>query len=243
MLSVTINPASGIARSIPGGTTPVTFDAVIEEADSSLPFQLVGASVDWNDGSQPVAYPGPSAEQASPLALLSLSRNLGIGLYAVTVTAHNNRAPIPDTVKATLTVTISPSAANAAPPRNIFGPVLPRDNGLPNNQTWSFDTGSDLQVLQSNIKMLLLTTKGERVMQPTYGTNLRRIIFELNVASVETIIQQEISQAIGLFEPRVVLTALQIQRLPDDPRSVNVICAFLSKQNGQPFEINLQYAK
>jgi len=243
MLQITLNPATGLSRSIAGGTTAVAFDAVIEETDTTLPFQLVGATVDWNDGSAPIPYPGFSAEQPSPLALLGLTRNLGIGVYAVTITAHNNRAPQPDTAKATLNITITQSGLKAAPPRNIFGPVLPRDDGLPNNQTWIFDVGSDLQVLQSNIKMLLLTTKGERIMQPNYGTNLRRIIFELAVASVETIIQQEIAQAISTYEPRVTLTSLQVQRVATDSRAVNVVCAFLSKQNGQPFQINLQFAK
>ncbi len=243
MLKITLNPVAGISRSISGGTTSVSFDAVVEETDTSLPFQLVGASVDWNDGSQPQQYPGPSLEQPSPLLLLGLRRALGVGVYAVTVTAHNNRSPQPDTVKAVLPITISQAGLKAAPPRNIFGPIIPRDDGLPNTQTWMFDTDSDLAILQSNIKMLLITTKGERIMQPTYGTNLRRIIFELQVASIETIIQQEITQAINQFEPRVTIAALQVQRVPSNPRSVNVNCTFLSKQNGQPFEVNLQFAK
>lgn len=243
MLSITLNPSAGISRSIAGGTTAISFDAVVEETDTSLPFKMVGATIDWNDGSQPEAYPGPNAEQASPMALLGLRRNLGVGTYVITVTARNNRAPVPDTAKAILPVTITLSGRNAAPPRNIFGPVLPRDDGLPNKATWMFDTGSDLQLLQSNLRMLLLTSKGERIMQPSYGTNLRRILFELNVASIETIIQQEIAQAINLFEPRVTITSLQVERRNTEPRSVNVLCQFLSRQNGQPFEINLQFAK
>jgi RND family efflux transporter MFP subunit len=43
--------------------------------------------------------------------------------------------------------------------------------------------------------MLLMTSKGERLMYPDYGTNIRNIVFELNVASIETIVQQEINQA------------------------------------------------
>lgn len=240
MLRLTINPTS-ITRSVSGGTVGVSIDVVVEETDSSLPFQNVGVAIDWNDGAQPDYYPGRNVEQSSPLVLLGLRRNLGIGVYAVTATAHNNRSPQPDTVKATVPVVVTQAGLRAAPARNIYGPVLPRDDGLPNNQTWMFDTGSDLQILQSNIKMLLLTTKGERIMQPTYGTDLRRIIFELNVASIETIIQQEIAQAISKFEPRVTISSLHVQRQTNNPRSVNVSAAFLSKQNGQPFEINLQF--
>lgn len=238
MLRLTLNPEGGITRNIAAGTTAVSIDVVVEETDVTLPFQLVDAAIDWNDGQQPVVY----SDQAAPLVLMGLARNLGVGVYAVTVTASNNRAPTPDTIKAVLPITIS-QMASGVPQRIIFGPVLPRDDGFPNAQTWLFDMGSDLQLLQSSVKMLLITVKGERVMLPTYGTNIRRMIFELNVASVEAIVQQEVSQAINQFEPRVTLRALQVQRLEHDPRAVNVYCSFLSRVNGQPFDLNLQFAQ
>ena len=239
MLNIATNPSAGIKRAIFGGTTEVSIDVVVEETDDSLPFQFVGAEIDWNDGAQPVSYPGLNAEQKSPLLLMGLRRNLGLGVYAVTITAHNNRSPQPDVVKALVPITISPSNAKAPPARYLFGPILPRDDGAPSAQTWMFDLGNDLLILASNLKMLLLTTVGERIMQPTYGTNLRRIIFELNVASVQAIIQQEVAQAIAKFEPRVTLASLEVQRQASDPRSVNLAATFLSKQNGQLFAVNL----
>ena len=243
MVKVTINPGTGIMQAISGGMTQVSIDVVVEETDSSLPFQLVGTTIDWNDGTQPISYPGLNAEQPSPLVLMNLHHRFGFGVYNVTVTAHNNRSPEPDIVTASIPITIIPSGAKAQPQRYIFGPILPRDDGPPSPQTWMFDLDSDLRILQSNIKMLLLTTKGERIMQPTYGTNLRRIIFELNVASVETIIQQEIAQAIAAFEPRVTISTLQVQRMASDSRAVNVNAMFLSRQNGQPFQVNLQVSE
>ncbi len=238
MLKITLNPETGITRNIGGGTTAVEIDVAVEETDANLLFQQVEATVDWNDGQQPLEF-GP---QASPLVLMGLARTLGAGVYAVTVTARNNRAPVPDSVKAVLPITINQATA-AAPQRFVFGPVLPRDDGFPNNQTWMFDVGSDLQVLQSSVKMLLITAKGERLMLPNYGTNLRRMIFELRVASVEAIIQQEINQAVSLYEPRVALQSLEVQRVNGDPRAVNVSCSFLSRMNGQPFDVNLQFSQ
>lgn len=238
MLRITLNQTD-ITRSIAGGTTVVEIDVIVEETDTTLPFQYVETTIDWNDGQQPVVYPA----QASPRVIMGLTRVLGVGVYAVTVTATNNRSPVPDTAKEVLTVTINQLATVGPPARIIFGPVLPRDDGLPNASTWLFDVGNDLQVLQSSIKMLLITTKGERVMLPTYGTNLRRMIFELSVASVEAIVQQEINQAINLFEPRVSLQSLQIQRVGNDRRAVNVSCSFLSKMSGQPFDVSLQFAQ
>lgn len=225
-------------RLIPNGTTTIGVYAAISETDPDLPFQMVGATLDWNDGSQVVTFP------AQPGTLIvNLAKNLGFGTYNITLTAHNNRSPVNDTAKVIFPWLINQLNPVAPPARNIFGPILPRDDGLPNNQTWNFDVGSDLQILASNLKMLLLTAKGERIMQPNYGTNIRRILFELNVSSIETIIQQEISQAVATYEPRVTIQSLQIQRNAND-RSVMVDVTFLSRQSGQqPFQVNLQFAQ
>lgn len=238
---LTVVKPETIERSVVRGTVAVPISCVIAESDTNLPFQAVSAEVNWNDGTPPVHYPttSPTATQTSPMTL-SLSRNLGFGTYAVTVTGRNNRA-IPDQLKVTFLVVVSPLQTVAEPPRYIYGPILPRDNGLPNRQTWLFDTASDLMILESSVRMLLLTVKGERLMQPDYGTNLRRIIFDPSVESVDALITQEITQALSLYEPRVVVQAVDVERDPNS-RNVNVNALFLSRVSAQPFQVNLQLA-
>ena len=90
--------------------------------------------------------------------------------------------------------------------------------------------------------MLLITSKGERVMSPTYGTNIKRILFELNLASVETILQQEIAQAVAVWEPRVVLQFLEVTR-DTNKRNVSVRATFLSRQNSKPLDVTLQFTQ
>jgi phage baseplate assembly protein W len=232
-------PPAEISRSVAKGTTPVAISCVIVETDSNLPYQAVSAEIDWNDGTPPVHYPtgSPTATQASPLTL-ALSRNLPFGTYAIKVTAKNNRA-VPNQVSVTFLATVTSLGLDADPPRYVFGPILPRDNGVPNRQSWNLDTGSDQLVLESSVRMLLLTVKGERLMLPDYGTNLRQVIFSPNVDSVDAIVSQEITQALNVYEPRVSLESLHIDR-DSNARSVNVAATFLNKAIAQPFEINLQ---
>jgi len=234
-------PPEEINRSVAKGTVTVPIDCVVVETDGNLPYQAVSADVDWNDGSLSVHYPStsPTASQPSPLTL-NLRRNLPLGTYAVRVTAKNNRA-VPEQVTVTFMVTVSSLGLNAEPPRYVFGPILPRDEGLPNRQSWNFDTGSDLLILESSVRMLLLTAKGERIMLPDYGTNIRQIIFAPSLDSVDALVSQEITQALNLYEPRVSLQSLQINRDPN-ARNVNVDATFLSKVAAQPFEVNLQLA-
>jgi phage baseplate assembly protein W len=227
-----LSPFALMARQIVSGQTPVPIYATVQD-----PTERVRAVLDWNDGSQPVIFP----EQDSPL-VVSFQRELGLGTYNIALTAFNTRTPVPDQLKVLFPWQITQLNPVAAPARNIFGPILPRDNGLPNTQSWNFDLDSDLRVLQANLKMLLITAKGERVMLPTYGTNIKRIIFELNVASVETILQQEIAQAVALWEPRVTLQSIGVKRDANN-RQVAVQAAFLSRQSGQVFETSLQFAQ
>ena len=39
---------------------------------------------------------------------------------------------------------------------------------------------TDLEKARTNLKMLLMTSKGERPMMPTYGSDLKKILFSQN---------------------------------------------------------------
>lgn len=223
-----LNPLAVMERRIVSGTTAIPLYAIVSD-----PGNRVSATVDWGNGSPKTAY----EEQDSPL-IIDTQRNLGLGTYYVAVVGQNTK-PVPDVVKAVFPWKVSELSPIAVPTKNIFGPVLPRDEGLPNNQTWNWNTGSDLQLLASNLKMLLLTSRGERVMSPLYGTNLRRIIFELSTLSVEALLQQEIAQAVAQWEPRVTLQSILVNR-DVNTRQVAVEATFLSRQSEQPFQVNLQ---
>ena len=42
-------------------------------------------------------------------------------------------------------------------------------------------TFTTIEQVKSNIKNLLLTKRGERIMQPTFGSGLQEVLFEPNV--------------------------------------------------------------
>ncbi len=59
--------------------------------------------------------------------------------------------------------------------QKYIGITLPITNG---NTGMFAQSVSLLQQVKSNFKNLILTKKGERLMQPEFGTNLHRILFE-----------------------------------------------------------------
>lgn len=68
--------------------------------------------------------------------------------------------------------------------------------------------------IKADLLQLLLTNPGERVMLPTYGTPLRKLIFEPNDNNLLNNARQMISNAILTWEPRIVVTQLEVTNNP-----------------------------
>lgn len=68
---------------------------------------------------------------------------------------------------------------------------------------------SAAQDVRESLRILMLTHPGERVMHPTYGCGLRRMVFEQVTSSLLTEMRSMIQQAVALFEARVELEAVQ----------------------------------
>lgn len=69
---------------------------------------------------------------------------------------------------------------------------------------------TEQQVL-SNVKNLILTNRGERVMQPRFGTNIRKSLFNQNTDDIKEQIAFEITDAIGFWLPYVNVTDLKVE--------------------------------
>ena len=89
-----------------------------------------------------------------------------------------------------------------------YSPTLPLrispSNGFENNQTI-------LQVVQQNLKMLLLTSPGERVMDPNFGVGMRRFLFEQFTDETRISIENDIVDTFRLFLPFVEIKDLVIE--------------------------------
>lgn len=67
--------------------------------------------------------------------------------------------------------------------------------------------GGDAAIRQA-IVMLLATRPGERVMRPTYGCPLDRLVFAANDATTAGLAIHYVAQAIARFEPRIDIVRL-----------------------------------
>jgi phage baseplate assembly protein W len=82
-----------------------------------------------------------------------------------------------------------------------------------NNQSGLFDLSySTEEQAISNLKNLLLTRKGERVMQPNFGTNIYDSLFENNVDELPIILRDGITADIAFWLPYIIINDLTVER-------------------------------
>jgi phage baseplate assembly protein W len=88
-----------------------------------------------------------------------------------------------------------------------------------------------LRGIKGDLIQLLLTNPGDRVMLPTYGTPLRRLVFEPNTSMLADNVKSVIIQAINQWEPRIVVESIDVEN-----NAVNANLPFGdSKQNLESF--------
>jgi uncharacterized protein len=68
--------------------------------------------------------------------------------------------------------------------------------------------------IANSLFILLSTNVGERVMQPEFGSQVNRLLFEPLDTTFSTYITEQIRNAILYFEPRITLD--NIDYIPDD---------------------------
>lgn len=68
-----------------------------------------------------------------------------------------------------------------------------------------------LKGIKGDLIQLLLTNPGDRVMLPTYGTPLRRLVFEPNTSMLADNVKSVIIQSINQWEPRIVVESIDVE--------------------------------
>ena len=103
------------------------------------------------------------------------------------------------------------------------------------NQTYD-----NLVQLKSNVKNLLLTRKGERLGQPTFGTNLHTLLFEPNDEELEQKIYDTIDNSIRNWLPQLSIREINIEATDEmkDKNSINVSIVFTANYNRQDFNVD-----
>ncbi len=105
-----------------------------------------------------------------------------------------------------------------------FSPKLP----LERDRVYGYAMNEKLKdVVTQNLKMLLLTSPGERVMDPEFGAGLRRQLFKMKVQGLETDIRGIIYQQVNKYMPYVEIPSIEFADVPENPHALVVVIHYI----------------
>lgn len=67
------------------------------------------------------------------------------------------------------------------------------------------------QKIRDSIRVILGTQQGERLMRPTFGTNLQRLVFAPNTRATADLARFYVEDALATWEPRILLDEVRVE--------------------------------
>lgn len=231
---ITITASLSAERLVANPRAPL--ELAFSVSDSNVYYNKADIIVSWGDGSGTVLN-----FQALPYGPQTIQHGYAPGVYLVKITVTNYRSPDPDTAVFSQEIeVVSSQPAPVAEAPVVQGPILPREQGYPSPAVWNYNMATDGIILESSLRMLMLTRKGERVMDPAYGTNLWSLVFNQNTDELSSAVSAEISQAVAANEPRVEFLSSQTER---SGKTVSVKAAFSNRLSRQRFVLSVGFAQ
>ena len=81
-------------------------------------------------------------------------------------------------------------------------------------------------LVKQNFKMLLLTDRGERVMEPNYGVGLKKYLFENFDQSTFSRIETDILEQVSIYMPIVAIQEISFQPSNQFSNRLNIKIAY-----------------
>jgi phage baseplate assembly protein W len=79
------------------------------------------------------------------------------------------------------------------------------------------------EMISQNLKMLVLTSPGERIMDPEFGVGIRNFLFEQNIEVTHAEIVNRIKTQVGRYMPFVNVKAVLLTPDDDDAMDPNYL--------------------
>lgn len=99
----------------------------------------------------------------------------------------------------------------------------------------------DEEAVKESLKNIILIDKGEKLFQPSFGGNIRAMLFELNSPVTIKLIQEQIKTTINNYEPRAQLIDVEVYSLIDDNKvAIKIIYSLRNREEPLQVEFILE---
>ena len=97
-------------------------------------------------------------------------------------------------------------------------------------------TKTVLEQAKSNLRNLLLTTKGERRGQPEFGSDLIDVLFEQNIIEISESVDEIIREAVSQQLPYILINDIFVSSSVDDSNQLNIQIEFSVTLDPETFD-------
>ena len=101
-----------------------------------------------------------------------------------------------------------------------YGPKLPVEIDPVDGFTL---TKTIMEQVKQNLKMLILTVPGERVMKPKFGVGLKRYLFEQNTEFLRQEISNKINEQVNIYMPFVKIKRINYSDIESAETDANTL--------------------
>ena len=99
-------------------------------------------------------------------------------------------------------------------------------------------TFTSYDAAKSNLRNLLLTKQGERVLQPEFGTGLHSLLFEqMDDVDFENRLEETITQSVGFWLPYITVESIEVD-MSDEMKDRNMVGLKLGFRVGSDIQLN-----
>jgi phage baseplate assembly protein W len=116
-----------------------------------------------------------------------------------------------------------------------IGVSLPFSGPVAFNSTYSTS-----DQIKSNLINLLLTNKGERVMNPDFGADLKKVLFEGIVEDTAITIKNLIYTNVGIYIPEITVNDVRITTDKDN-HTISVTIVYTLNISGTSSQVTVQF--
>lgn len=89
--------------------------------------------------------------------------------------------------------------------------------------------------IQQSIRLILMTSKGERVMRPDFGCDLRKYSFETMDYTTRSRVEEEVRDALTRWEPRI--TEIEATVSEETQGLLEIHVSYLVRSTNNPYNL------
>jgi phage baseplate assembly protein W len=93
--------------------------------------------------------------------------------------------------------------------------------------------------VRQQIRVILSTRPGEQLLRPDFGAGLDSFLHQPNTPTTWRAIQDRVKEALGRWEPRIVVDSVDAAEIPGRPTELRVQIAYRLRRTGAAARVGL----